>query len=440
MPLIDDDINKILFLVQKGDLYLDVCQLGDASTFKVSKHLKKNSESGAEVLFANVLLQKALKSNLTVALKIWLDWEDVDLENRHKLEYRLLYDDQKTQAMNYEAKVYQLVTSSFMDTGISNNFIPFVQLMQCSVFSVISSIEKAISLDSSLKKTYSRLLSILKKYKFVEHSLKINFLITGASPSLEPLDQYLDREKPSHRECQQIIVQVLYALYLMQGMKLVHNDLHLGNILLEKLSKPVQVTCGEFKFSTKLIPRLFDWDFAYCPRLGDNPKFLDRWAHYAHIGNNFRKNSDYFQFLCGMQNEGVDISNYVPVSMNFSWRSKTSVNKQKKTTKEQSKLLLKYMKMHHLDIFKGLNYINMPKKEFFDIFPKFNPEVDLRDKDLVAKFDLSDTIYFGTDFSTKIIFNTGYECYPYFDPSNKILYPLQSIFKHNSTLHIFKDL
>lgn len=436
MPLIDDDINKILFLVQKGELQLDLCKFAEAERFQVTKHTVKDSSSQSEVLFANLRLKEALAQNLSVAMKIWINGEDVPPSDQYILAAKD-YDYAQTLSMNYEAVIYSVVTSSFMDTGKSNNFIPFVQLMQCSVREVKTSITNAMKkMDYfDFKQVFNKLLTDLQQYNAIQDTLKLTILVTGSlknADNLLKMEKFLVDYQPNKSECQQIIIQVLYALLLMQEIKLIHNDLHLGNIFIERLSSPVKITCGEISFYTTLIPRIYDWDLSYCPIVGDNPKFSGLWADYLNLGNRFRKNSDYYQFFCGLMSHGIDLTSFVPPNKKFDWGYAKAPSRFRLTAVENV-ILFEYIKKHNIEkSSNGFYYINMPKYEFMTMFSTFDPAAVFRIRDLVIKFELTDVVHFGTNMSREIIFETGHRCYPIYDPSDRLLYPLEYIFQHNS--------
>ena len=54
-----------------------------------------------------------------------------------------------------------------------------------------------------------------------------------------------------------------------------HNDLHLGNILIEILEKPILINLNNrFVFESFLIPKIYDWDRGFAEALGPNPLWL----------------------------------------------------------------------------------------------------------------------------------------------------------------------
>lgn len=312
MPLIHDDINTVLHLMLTGKLKFNVCEISKDAGLSFESHMYKQSASDSEVFFASLL---QAPNSEKVAIKVWVDWGRLSQDEFDQLitANGLDMDDARNNAlsMNYEKSVYEMVTEMFLKPGYSNNFIPFIAFATCSYDNILASIDR----DPKFKSLHKKLNR--KEFRNFSSVLGLNFLVTGTGKRMVPLFDLLDRNLIKRelglnekKEIRSIIFQVLYALYLMQRVELIHNDFHLGNILIEILDSATDVTILNATFRTRLIPRIFDWDLSYCSQLGDNPKFNDRWADYMHLGNHFRKGSDYYQFICGLSERLPNYSDF----------------------------------------------------------------------------------------------------------------------------------
>lgn len=73
-----------------------------------------------------------------------------------------------------------------------------------------------------------------------------------------------------------VLMQILVALFTMEKSRLMHNDLHGFNILIEQLAKPVVDTyeiegIEPFTVTIRYRVKIFDFDHASCDFLGPNP-------------------------------------------------------------------------------------------------------------------------------------------------------------------------
>lgn len=103
--------------------------------------------------------------------------------------------------------------------------------------------------------------------------------------------------------------QILYTVY---GLNMYgnHNDLHLGNIILDEWSvdetnRSYILDVQEYKIKTPLVPRIFDWDMAYFPDLGPNSRL--ELTVFESFGTNtyVSKYRDMFKFLCDLSQTTV---------------------------------------------------------------------------------------------------------------------------------------
>lgn len=99
-----------------------------------------------------------------------------------------------------------------------------------------------------------------------------------------------------------ILLQVSIAIYYMEKSEINHNDLHTKNILIFETKQKdikVEVENNIFSFCTfGFCIQIFDYDRAYCSKLGDN-KILDSkdFESTVQYENKFVKNKDMEHFL-----------------------------------------------------------------------------------------------------------------------------------------------
>jgi hypothetical protein len=81
-------------------------------------------------------------------------------------------------------------------------------------------------------------------------------------------------KRPTEEARQIAALQIFIALYAMQYCRLMHNDLHAGNIFIQTLPHvqrmQYQIEDKRIAFDTKIKVMIFDFDRATCPSLGDN--------------------------------------------------------------------------------------------------------------------------------------------------------------------------
>lgn len=93
----------------------------------------------------------------------------------------------------------------------------------------------------------------------------------------------------------EILFQVVYTVFVMNMKGIYHRDLHLGNIILDKV-RPGETRLTEYRFYGKSflvdsphVPRIIDMDRSYVFELGHNPLFKDKTKE--------RRTDDMYDFL-----------------------------------------------------------------------------------------------------------------------------------------------
>ena len=114
---------------------------------------------------------------------------------------------------------------------------------------------------------------------FEPPSPNVRYMVLATQYNLTiPYYEFLMRQNDPYAEMV-VAVQILIGLYVMQKSRLMHNDLHGFNILLEPYSKPQIDTykidnLPAFTISISYRVKIFDFDHASCDLLGINPLWI----------------------------------------------------------------------------------------------------------------------------------------------------------------------
>lgn len=159
----------------------------------------------------------------------------------------------------YESNVYRYITDNVLKRKLSPNFVGLIAYGVCG--------------DTNLQtittsEDYDMIMDVYGSDKF-------GYLITRKVDKPIPLHKIAKKHKDVVNG---VLFQILYNLEVMRRVKIVHNDLHPYNILIDELENYTYLTYqlgdDRFSFYTRYLVYFFDWDSAYCQPLGDNPKLL----------------------------------------------------------------------------------------------------------------------------------------------------------------------
>jgi hypothetical protein len=192
----------------------------------------------------------------------------------------------------FEKEVCKYITDNIIKTGQSFSFIPYLGYDECDL--------KSIQMKHKLKFKIPPIFEGNDK-------LRLCILLTGSCPSLKDFLKILEAKPepqyPQH-EIASIVFQIIYAIYVLSSHGINHNDLHLQNILLDTLDKPMnlQYNIGDksVKFSTRYLIKIYDWDRSTRNTI-KNPK-LDQDSFEAELGDNntFHHKRDFYQVICNL--------------------------------------------------------------------------------------------------------------------------------------------
>lgn len=449
---VESDLNKIFDLFSKSKLFPDVCTVFDGDNVKDIEVKKKTSASDSEVLFATFVKLSA-KKNANVAMKVWISLDQLsqrEMDTFHRNKYKIADTDfvasisdtlnylDLLRGLTYEAKLYKFITENIISQNLSPNFIPFLAFGSCNLERLQEKMTKLLDPDD-----FQRLSKKIFKPIQVFKNLKLNILITGtkvgAMASLQDLlkeDSITSHVSPSDRAA--IIFQCLYSLLLLEHFKIGHNDLHMNNILVQKLDKP---TCLKFKIGDKSVafltnyePKFYDWDRGFLESLGTNPALNEIFSVESHSKNTFSQNRDYYQFVCSLTSYPKFyelLSPLLPHPDYSDWKygDDSASEKYLKLSSKSLKGLNGYLQQHPECIEKTIpaygTYINIPTSQLDKIFTSS----EISKIASAQRLTYSKTVFLRMNLlRDRVYVLPGWNCQPLFDPSDDLLHPLESIF------------
>lgn len=153
--------------------------------------------------------------------------------------------------------------------------------------------------------------SLTTKFRMVSNglqlkSLRYSVLVNEAfAPGTTNFEEWMQSDmNPTPPDLFNVLFQAMVACYALSLSKTTANDFHLGNIWVEPLREPVTVVYivdgTPYTLVMKYMALLYDFDHAYCERLGPNPK-LDGWLcqQYGHC-NYTSEAKDALKILMGV--------------------------------------------------------------------------------------------------------------------------------------------
>lgn len=269
---------KILKKIADGEVKLDVCQLGSQLEEKVLK--SKDSSSPSAVVFGKLISTTIDKDaefeDINVAVKIFLDIH-------HISNIGLLY----------EVEVYKYILDEIILPGYCMNFVPFIGYGKCNIPDTTEIFPYFQQYDETFKEDY--------KEKLMAHpSAGVNVLMTERMKNSMNFHDFIMRQ--SEFSVATVLFQILYALTVMEKFRIMHNDLHFGNILIVEKEENVpmyfDIDGEKFSFETRFIPYIFDWDYGYVEPLGDNPRITKTLCGESGICNRYSPRYDLYILLC----------------------------------------------------------------------------------------------------------------------------------------------
>lgn len=464
------DLNKIVDIFANEMPVMDVCEVFADPNFIDFKYKTKESASDSEVMFATLVNSSNVNANVDVAMKMWLNWNEIkktqvkkfldtyDTQAKKQIKYDLnkphpsenvkskLEDEEFIaflSGLNYEVKVYKFITENIIQAGLSPNFIPLLAYGKCNLSDIY---EKLINRVKDSPKNVQDL-----DYFFypmhVFDNMKLNIMITGTNKTnIKPFEKVYNDPYLPVSECNSILFQCLYTLCLMEYFQIMHYDLHFGNILMEVLDTPV---CLSFRFDnnsvsfkTRYIPKFYDWDRGYIKSLDQNHVLDTSFSLANHVFNGFQVNKDYYQFVCsiftGSNTTFKQLMEPLIPDVDFkAWKypGKEGIELDFEMSPKTSTKLRQYIDSHKDDtinmIESSMNgyYINMLSEDALRIFNDNEIMTVFGDEYGLQKFKNSENVYFfAASDGAKVTKLPGWNCQNLHTPNQSLLVNLPLIF------------
>lgn len=239
--------------------------------------------------------------------------------------------------LKYEMGVYKNIISPILKCKLSPNFVSYISDGDNCSYSDIEHIletvypgkdneeKRRLRLMNSIyhmrrniiakraaitdeKYELSKELDIANEKKYFMEMKKYNFLITQAVPPGTKTLYDFRKDPVSDEEMNIIIFQALAACYVMSLSKIRHNDLHGGNIFVEKLDKEELVTYiynnKVYTFHSQYRVMIYDFDKTYVESMGNNRSIwdIDFYCFKHSICNEFIENADSIKLMCIIYN------------------------------------------------------------------------------------------------------------------------------------------
>jgi len=248
---------------------------------------KKDSSSPSRQLFSRIVYKnlKGQKGMFPVSIKIFPDDSN----------------DENILGLKYEKKIYAKIIDTIIAKNYSPNFVAYVGYACCNAFGEMSGPAKL-----TLKEYEHKFPSLKRGNYCVLITEQVGNGIYFGYKQMLPVNTLIDFYTTlQEKEFWSILFQVVYSIEVMQRFRIVHNDLHAGNILVMTLPKPVSmaffVEGKTYKITTQYIPYIFDWDFGFAEEFGPNPKLETKGAMQEDIRNRFNRKGDLYTLICTLK-------------------------------------------------------------------------------------------------------------------------------------------
>jgi hypothetical protein len=242
---------------------------------------------------------------------------------------------QAVEGLTYETKIYRYIVTPLVDLGICPNFIRFLGSgIMCSYDNLYNMLlnnyyksNKKVSPEKIAKKLKRSINNNILNYQdknfslddsrkySIENNYEINDLyfdinLTETFDNATSFHDILRKPDIQERNIYNILFQIFAACYSMSLSKMIHNDLHSGNIMVRTLNQPKTlvyfINNKKYVLKVKYFVHIYDFDRAYAQRLGDNEgvKLYDVFSQ----NNEVIDNKDMLKILCSIYKHTENIS------------------------------------------------------------------------------------------------------------------------------------
>lgn len=215
--------------------------------------------------------------------------------------------------LEYERQIYERIINKMIEQNYSPNFIYHVGTVTCSYDDLFGLLSLSPNNNDNNMKTFFQQLSNLGhayKNEYDELPRCATSLIMEGLKNYSTYREALQTEPPPRPvNILNLLFQIIYTLLCMQKRGLYHHDLHTNNIAIEKdtsgtlfHSHPIVYVLSEKHIyvvnGRNNLVKIFDWDFGYHPRIGENVHLVDEMCgNYARCNDNPNRNFDIMHMI-----------------------------------------------------------------------------------------------------------------------------------------------
>ena len=240
------------------------------------------------------------------------------------------------QGLDYETKVYSDVVRPLIDDKICPNFVRFLASGNGCNY---SEMENMLTLGATpmvyhdvAMRRLARNLTFIRfgdqapvirnktvKRPDINNAAKVDFsqkimksvaenmvgkwgynILINEAVDAQTFDEFEDANKSNLREFWPVVFQVIVGCYAMSLSRMTHNDIHTGNVWVEKRSSMAplayRIDGKVYVLNTRYMAKIYDFDRSYVKRLGNNPLCGSKDAIYSNQTNEFISIKDMVKF------------------------------------------------------------------------------------------------------------------------------------------------
>lgn len=273
----------------------DVCQMNGCVTHVEGRAASSMSPTDTWICTLAPFTTFRGKIYKKVFMKIGINPQAFDAKSG-KLDE--LYRKEASLGLLYELRVYNKVILPLLDANVCPHFLRSLLVSHnCTYQDLTKTLQKGLPGRLSMRDVKNRFNRSL--WYMVEHERRrpaistvppVNgrgdvrqyprpkdyrfTVLTTEFDNVVDYDDWITEANPTQADRYVVCLQLFIALYTMQYCKLMHNDLHSGNLFIQTLDSDQQfqyvVDGVRVAFRTHLKVMIYDFDDATCPWLGEN--------------------------------------------------------------------------------------------------------------------------------------------------------------------------
>ena len=271
------------------------------------------------VFYKNIKMKKGF-------LKIYSNLSFFDYKKYS--EFNTEYLRKAVQGLTYETNIYKYIVTPLVDYNICPHFIRMIgsgtlckydDLFQILKNNYYHKDNKHVSIEKIRKRLNRSITNNILNYDYdnisfdesVKVSIETKFDLDDLIFDVNLTETYddsisffelLNSDYVQELNIFNILFQIFAACYSMSLSKMVHNDLHTGNIMIRPLKKPKTLTYiiegNKYLLKVYYFVHIYDFDRSYVKQLGDN-KLLSLYDIYSQ-NNEYIDNKDVLKILCSV--------------------------------------------------------------------------------------------------------------------------------------------